>query len=106
VNRVYWTDRAIADLITIGEYIARDNPRVARAWLERLRKRAELAAETPLAGRRVPEIGREDVRETFLRSYRIVYRTSADGITVLTVFEGRRRIGDVDPDAVEGKGDE
>jgi addiction module RelE/StbE family toxin len=93
---IRWTDRAVADLLGIGEYIAEDNPSAARAWLERLRHQAELAAEVPLAGRRVPEIGRDDIRETFLRSYRIVYRVEVDGITVLTVFEGHRLMGEVD----------
>jgi toxin ParE1/3/4 len=98
VNVVRWTDRAVADLVAIGEYIAEDNPVAARAWLERLRRRAELASEAPLGGRRVPEIGRDDVRETFLRSYRIVYRVEEGGITVLTVFEGHRLMRDLDAD--------
>jgi toxin ParE1/3/4 len=95
---IRWTDRAVADLFAIGDYIAEDNPSAARAWLERLRDQATLAAEVPLAGRRVPEIGRDDIRETFLRSYRIVYRVEGDGITVLTVFEGHRLLGQVDAD--------
>ena len=95
---IRWTERAVADLIAIGEYVAADKPSAARSWVERLRHQAELAAEVPLAGRRVPEIGRDDVRETFLRSFRIVYRMDADEVTVLTVFEGHRllREGDVD----------
>jgi hypothetical protein len=35
-------------------------------------------------------MGREDIREVFLRSYRIVYRVRGRGIEVLTIFEGRR----------------
>jgi hypothetical protein len=38
-----------------------------------------------------PEIGREDVREVFLRTYRIVYQARETGVVVLTVFEGHRR---------------
>ncbi len=97
---IRWTERAVADLIAIGEYIAIDKPDAARRWVERLRHQAELAAQVPLAGRRVPEIARDDVRETFLRKYRIVYRVDADGITVLTVFEGHRlfREEDIDED--------
>jgi len=45
---------------------------------------------SPLAGRRVPEIRREDVREVFLRSYRIVYRVMSERIDIVTVFEGHR----------------
>jgi mRNA-degrading endonuclease RelE of RelBE toxin-antitoxin system len=46
----------------------------------------------------VTEIGRDDIRETFLRSYRIVYRVDDGGITVLTVFEGHRLMGELDAD--------
>ena len=95
---IRWTERAVADLIAIGEYIAADKPSAARRWVERLRHAAQLAAATPLAGRRVPELEREDIRETFLRSFRIVYRVDADGITVLTVFEGHRLLPEVDID--------
>ena len=44
----------------------------------------------PLAGRVVPELQREDVREVLLGTYRIVYRVREDAIDVLTVFEGHR----------------
>ena len=52
----------------------------------------------PRMGRVVPEIARDDVREVFQRTYRIVYRVVDDGIVVLTVFEGHRRLGKLDPD--------
>jgi len=38
----------------------------------------------------VPEFGRDDVREVFVRTYRIVCRMLPDEIHVLTVFEGSR----------------
>ncbi len=46
----------------------------------------------------MPEIGRADVREMFLRSDRIVYRVVDDGVVVLTIFEGHRLLGEVDAD--------
>ncbi|MEW6490860.1 MAG: type II toxin-antitoxin system RelE/ParE family toxin [Thermodesulfobacteriota bacterium] len=88
--KVRWTDRARRDLLDIGEYIARDNRAAARSWVERLRARARKAAETPLAGRVVPELGRDDVREVFVRTCRIVYEVREDAIHVLAVFEGHR----------------
>jgi len=54
----------------------------------------------PLAGRVVPEFDRPDVREVFLRTYRIVYRVDHVGIFVIAVFEGHRLMGNIDPDAV------
>lgn len=94
-RQLRWTARARNDLLDIAEYIARDNQSVARAWVDRLRARARLAADNPLAGRVVPEFGREDIREVFVRSYRIVYRVRDKAIDVLTMFEGHRLL-DVD----------
>lgn len=90
-HAVRWTDRAISDLEAIGDHIARDNPDAARRWVARLVGVAEAAAAFPEAGRRVPEVAREDVRERFLQTYRGVYRTSDSGIDILTIFEGHRR---------------
>jgi len=88
-----WTERAAADLFAIGEYIAADNLAAARSWVERLRQQAVKASKVPRAERVEPEIGREEVREAFLGTYRIVYRVVDDGIVVLTVFEGHRLLG-------------
>ena len=74
----------------IGQYIAQDDPRAARAWVEQLQKRARKAAEAPFAGRMVPERSAQDIREVIIRNYRIVYRVCEDAIYVLTVFEGHR----------------
>lgn len=88
--RVLWTIRAAQDLRAIGRYIAQDNPQAARRWVERLRLRAREAATAPKAGRRVPEVDRDELREVLVRSYRIVYWVTDAGIVVLTVFEGHR----------------
>ncbi len=34
---IRWTERAVADLVEIGAYIAPENPSAARSWVERLR---------------------------------------------------------------------
>jgi toxin ParE1/3/4 len=96
-----WTERAAADLLAIGDYIALDAPGAARAWVERLRQRASRATKVPNAGRVVPEFARSDVREVFVRSYRIVYRVVDADIVILTVFEGHKLLGELDLDADE-----
>lgn len=90
--KLVWAARARRDLIEICRYIAQDDPHAAKAWVDRLRQRARDAAVSPLAGRVVPEFRREDIREVFLKSYRIVYYLQKDNIIVLTVFEGHRRL--------------
>lgn len=89
---VEWTERALADLRAINEYIASDNPVAAERWVGKLIAKVEAAARLPLAGRVVPEKARSDVREVFLRTYRIVYRFREGSILVLTVFEGHRQL--------------
>jgi plasmid stabilization system protein ParE len=81
----------LSDLRAIGDYIAAESPIAALRWVRTLVAAVELAAFLPMAGRVVPEKGRDDIREVFKRSYRIVYRVRARSIEVLTVFEGHRR---------------
>jgi addiction module RelE/StbE family toxin len=95
---VVWTQRAQKDLESIGDFIARDNPSAAASWIERLMQRVVDAAIVPDAGRLVPELGRSDVREVFVRSYRIVYRVEDHRLVVLTVFEGHRQMGTLPDD--------
>jgi toxin ParE1/3/4 len=86
-----WSLGAQRDLLAIGWFIGKDNPAAARRLIDLLRTKARLAARMPRAGRRVPEIGREDVRELIVRNYRLVYQLDADRrITVLRVVEGHR----------------
>jgi plasmid stabilization system protein ParE len=92
--RLRWSRRATRDLLELGAFIAADDPGAARRWVERLRDRARRAAATPRAGRVVPELQREDVREVFLRTYRIVYQIVPKGVVVLTLFEGHQRLPD------------
>lgn len=87
-----WSRRAERNLEAIAAFIAEDDPGAAEKWIDRLLERAELAAATPLAGRIVPEVGRPDVREVFVRTYRIIYRVESRGVFVLTVAEGHRRL--------------
>lgn len=91
--RLRWTPRAEQQLLEIGRFIARDKPRAARRRVEMLRRHAADAAEHPLAGRKVPELDRRDIREVIVRGYRIVYRLTDEAVEVLTVFESHRLLG-------------
>lgn len=94
---IVWADRARRDLVDIADFIARDKPKAAREWVRTLISAVEDAALLPLAGRVVPEIGRNEIREVLRRNYRIVYRVAEGSITVLTVFDGRRLLRPAGP---------
>jgi toxin ParE1/3/4 len=86
--KLFWTETAKQDLQAIRRYIATDNPVAAKQWIQRLRERARNALHAPLAGRVVPEMSREDIRELIEGNYRIVYQVLEDRLVILTVFEG------------------
>ncbi len=87
---VVWTNRALADLEAIGDFIATHDSVAAARWVGVLMVTAERIAGVPMAGRRVPEFGRNDIREVLKRNYRIVYRVRNDRIEIPTIFEGHR----------------
>jgi addiction module RelE/StbE family toxin len=86
--KLFWTETAKQDLKAIRRYIATDNPAAAKRWIDRLRIRARNALHAPLAGRKVPEFMRDEIRELIEGNYRIVYQVFEDRLVVLTVFEG------------------
>jgi plasmid stabilization system protein ParE len=100
-----WTARAVLDLLEIGRFIARDDPAAARAWVDQIRNRARAAARVAFAGRQVPEIDRENIREVLLGSYRVVYIVLEEAIDVLIVFEAHRLLppGRTPPKSGEGQ---
>lgn len=88
--KLLWSRRALQDLREIGRYISRDNPTAARRFVARLQERAQKIPAFPGAGRVVPELWIDSVREVLLGNYRIVYQVSPQAIEILTVFEGHR----------------
>ena len=82
------------DLRSIKIHIARDAPATASAYIRRLKKSVSRLKEMPYSGQVVPEIGREEIREVLLGSYRLIYRVSDGRIEILTVFHGARLLDD------------
>ena len=91
---VRWTARARRDVRAIRDYIAGSSPVYGRRVARRLFDRADLRAEHPAAGRRVPEYDDPTVRELVEPPYRIIYRYAegAPVVDVLAVVHGRQRM--------------
>ena len=91
---VRWTRRALRDVRAIRDYIAQASPVYGRRVATRLFDRADLLAEYPEAGRRVPEYDHPAVRELVDAPYRIIYlyRRDAAVVEVLTVVHGRQQL--------------
>ena len=78
-------------MFTICEFIARDAPRTAKRFGQRIFAAVEPLQRFPLSGQIVPEFQRPDIREIHLKRYRIIYRVLDEAtLEVLTVYHGSR----------------
>lgn len=88
--KVIWSPLAEQRALEAVDYIARDRPLAAGAWLEELLERVAALAEFAKRGRVVPEIGKTTHRQVFHYPYRIIYRIDARQVVILTIRHGRR----------------
>jgi toxin ParE1/3/4 len=98
-TRVYWTRQSREDLRAIRDFIARDAPKTASAYVRRLRESVQRLRSFPYSGQVVSEIGREEIREVIQGNYRIIYRVSDSRVDILTVYHGARVLDESDIDA-------
>ena len=87
------TQRAKADVLTIGRFIAEQsgNRSVALGFLDRIDAKLKFLARNPLAGEARPDL-LADVRSFPVGNYVIFYRPSQNGIEVLRILHGARDI--------------
>lgn len=88
--KVRLTQEAEADLEAIGDFIARDNPARAMAFVRELRAKCLSLGNAPLAFPLVSRSGKGGVRRRVHGSYLVFYRVEAASITVLHVLHGTR----------------
>jgi toxin ParE1/3/4 len=89
--RVRWTPQSVNDIGKIAEYIAKDSRVYASIQTERFFAAAKILEEQIRAGRIVPEVGDDTIREIIVGYYRIIYRIVDDQqADILTVHHSRR----------------
>ncbi|MHA1486841.1 MAG: type II toxin-antitoxin system RelE/ParE family toxin [Promethearchaeota archaeon] len=89
---IEWSSKAENDLNEIIDYIAQDSLEYALSFYEQVREKVENLILFPKMGRIVPEIDEPNIRELFLRNYRIIYRISEKKIQITRLFHGSRII--------------
>ena len=85
---IEWTETARQDLRAIRRFVARDSKMYAARMIARIREAVELMSAHPDAGHWLPEIESRNIREIYVASFRIVYRTRGEIIQVLTIIHG------------------
>jgi toxin ParE1/3/4 len=90
--RVEWSPRAVEDLERIALYIRRDSTVYAAAVVKNILDSTRKLSRFPFAGRVVPELADENLREIFAYSYRIIYRVRGTNVTVAAIVHCRRML--------------
>ena len=89
--RVEWTDIAIEDMNSIGEYIGKDSLKYAKIVVKNLFASTNILKQHPRIGRIVPEFNTPIIRELIRGNYRIIYRiVDEKHIDILTVRHSAR----------------
>ena len=91
--KLIWTDQAINDLGSIGDYIAENSEKYAKLTVKKIFERADILKTYPQSGRIVPEKNEENLRELIEGNYRIIYEiVSTEQINILTVYHSARNL--------------
>ncbi len=87
---VKWTEIATDDLDEVAQFIARDSAFYARAVVREARAAARSLRRFAKRGRVVPESARSDIREIFVRDYRLIYHIGGNEVSVIAFIHGAR----------------
>ena len=88
--KVTWSPLAELRALEAVDYIAKDRPQAAAAWLEELLERVGKLDRFARRGRVVREIGLPAYREIQHAPYRVIYRVDRSRVVILTLRHWRR----------------
>lgn len=89
-RKVVWSYEATDDLEAVAEYIARDSSFYAAAFVREVLDASRSLNEFSERGRIVPEIANPDIRELFVKEYRLIYSIEESRVVVLGLIHGKR----------------
>ena len=87
---VIWTRPAKADLKHIHDFIAGDSKHYAKKVAQEIREKTDILDELPNVGKMVPEVGKREIQELHIYSYRIMYEVNNEQCYVLAVIHKRQ----------------
>jgi toxin ParE1/3/4 len=90
--RVVWSRRAVDDLEAIALYVSTDSLAYASAVVRSILNTTRKLSTFPHAGRVVPELADNNIRELFAYSYRIIYRVQDGIVTVAAIAHVKQEL--------------
>jgi toxin ParE1/3/4 len=88
--QVVWTEPALADLDTIADYIALDNPEAARRLVQKVFKHVEQLERHPKSGSVPAELRGSRYRHIVEAPCRVFYRFDGKRVWILHVMRSER----------------
>lgn len=89
--KIVWTDQSAVDIRNILDYISKDSRRYAINQIRKTQEATKILKSKPYAGRTVPELGDDTIRELIEGNYWIVYRVKdVELVEILTVHHAAR----------------
>lgn len=92
--RLVWSALADGQVDEVLASIAADDVAAAQRWLKELLERVDALRRFPDSGRVVPELGREEIRELLVGSYRVIYRHRGDLVEIAVIRHQARHFGE------------
>ncbi len=90
--KVVWTQPALSDLDAIADYIAIDNPRAARDFVQRVFAHVQQLAAHPKSGSKPPELRGWRYRQVVEPPCRVFYRHDNSRVLILYVMRSERHL--------------
>lgn len=88
--KLEWSEEALEDIESIAPYIEKDSPAYAKSVISKFFEKAEILENFPSLGRIVPELNDNNIREIFVYSYRLIYKTDENVVLFVAVVHGNR----------------
>jgi toxin ParE1/3/4 len=89
-REVVWSIESVNDLEALAGYIAKDSPIYAASFIQEILNLSYMLGELSKRGRVVPEFGDTNIRELFVRDYRMIYLIEKKRVVVLALIHGNR----------------
>ena len=83
---VEWAGRAKSDLRLAVEYIRKDSPKSAKAFLGQVFETTRLLSSFSERGRVVPDFNDPAVRQVLVGRYRVLYEVHPDAVWIMRVL--------------------
>jgi plasmid stabilization system protein ParE len=89
-GKVNWTVAAWNDLQETAEFIAKDSPFYAAAFVREVRDAARTLSRLARRGRIVQEFGNSSIREIVVRNHRMIYKISRGRVDIIAFIHCAR----------------